>query len=247
MPPRWVRSVLVTMLVAPWLVCGASRGEAAETVLPEPSFYGIKTFGNNYLQFADDLRKVGIRWIVVDGWWNEKEADEVTLAAARGGVHLLAQLWMPRDTFDGGVDEGLKKYRQFVQASVKRYGPGGTLWKEHPEVTPLPIRYWSDWEEGDIGQLRPPEGVSRVELQAKILQVASEEFRKLDPGAKIIAFNTAMGTAICQPSIDNYMPDRKYYAAEIKDGKVKFTLVVYHMASTVKVCEAALKSMTFRS
>ena len=92
------------------------------------------------------------------------------------------------------VEEAVKVYREKVRAAVERYGPGGSLWKEHQGVRPLPIRYWQIWNEPNIEFLNPGQsGLLRTQVYAKLLKAASEEIRKADPGARNIAFNTAGG------------------------------------------------------
>ena len=82
--------------------------------------------------------------------------DAVVLAAARHGVRVLPIVqgtppWAavrpgdaaspPRD----GADLG-----RFLQALVARYGKGGSLWAEHPDLTARPIRDWQIWNEPNI-------------------------------------------------------------------------------------------------
>jgi hypothetical protein len=53
--------------------------------------------------------------------------------------------------------------------------------------------------------------MTRIQLYAEILKAASEEIRKLDPEAKIIAFNTAGGVSTGLPSPDGYAAQVQYY------------------------------------
>ncbi len=183
--------VLGSMVVAaPW-----AEADAAES-LPVPQLYGLYSWAANYVRYADDIQKTGIRWVRAGGWEDNKEAEEAALTAARNGVYLTPTLYMKELSHDRTmpVEEAVSTFRENVRASVLRYGPGGTLWKEHPDVKPLPIRYWQIWNEPNIEFLNPGEtGLLRTELYAKLLKAATEEIRKADPGAKIIAFNTAGG------------------------------------------------------
>ncbi len=54
---------------------------------------------------------------------------------------------------------------------VKRYGPGGTFWRKHPQLTPRPVRVWEIWNEQnarhffaprDGKTFRPPRGRRRT-------------------------------------------------------------------------------------
>jgi len=161
-----------------------------------PSVYGLYTWAGDYVRYADDVQKVGIRWIRCGGWTGE-DADRAALAAAKNGVHIAPTLGMRELSHDATmpVDEAVAMFREQVRANVRRYGPGGTLWKENPTVQPLPIRYWEIWNEPNIEFLNPGDsGLSRSEFYAKLLVAASDEIRKADPSAWIIAFNTAGGT-----------------------------------------------------
>ena len=167
------------------------------SALPEPQLYGLYCSSESYMKYADDVRKVGIRWLRVGGL-SGKTGDEAALLAARTGVHLVPGLGLgvlshAKDKVPP-LDEILTQWREVVRGAVQRYGPGGNLWKENQDAPALPIRYWEIWNEPNIGFLSPPEGINRAELYAKLLTIATEEIRRLDPGAKIVAFNTAGGT-----------------------------------------------------
>lgn len=119
--------------------------------------------------------------------------DPLVLAAARAGVRVLPVVlsvppWARRTPgiqFSGPTaGAGRDFYVAYLRALIRRYGPGGSLWLEHPELIERPIRRWQVWNE--------PEGLRfwheppRIEQYVKLLRVASPAIRKLDPGAKVI-------------------------------------------------------------
>jgi hypothetical protein len=134
-------------------------------------------------------------------WWSQGQPngagavdysayDAVVLAAARHGVGVLPIVqgtpqWAavrpgdaaspPRD----GADLG-----RFLQALVTRYGKGGTLWAEHPELTARPIRDWQVWNEPsiDIYWSTQPFAKSFV----KMLRGARAGLRAADPNARLV-------------------------------------------------------------
>ena len=173
----------------------AIPAEAAVEPLPEPQLYGLYSWAGNYVRFADDVKKTGIRWLRTGGW-NRENGDKAALTAARNATYLTPSLGL-RELSHGRtmpIDEAVMRYRQVARDAVRRYGPNGSLWKENPDVRPLPIRYWQIWNEPNIEFLNPGEsGLLRTELYARLLKAGSEEIRKLDPGAHVIAFNTAGG------------------------------------------------------
>jgi hypothetical protein len=71
----------------------------------------------------------------------------------------------------------------FLRATVHRYGPGGSFWREYPELPYLPIRNWEVWNEENIvtfnGRPDPVGFASLIRISGRILHHA-------DPGAKVI-------------------------------------------------------------
>lgn len=80
--------------------------------------------------------------------------DGLVLAAASRGVRFLPVVhatptWAARYPKKGSASPPRRTsdFTAFLRALVNRYGPGGTLWSEHPEVRALPIRAWQIWNE----------------------------------------------------------------------------------------------------
>ena len=184
----------VLFLAACLLLAPSVHAEDAPAA--RPPLYGLYCWAGGYLQYADDIHKVGLRSLRVGGWHDKDTADKAALLAAANGVALqpilgLGELSHARTL---PLDQAVEKYRSLTRDAVARYGPGGSLWKENPNVKPLPIRTWQIWNEPNIEFLNPDgAALLRTEFYAKLLTAASEEIRKLDPAATIIAFNTAGG------------------------------------------------------
>ena len=179
--------------------------------LPEPQLYGLYAPGNELKKYADDLDRLGVKWFRVGGM-----NDQTALLGAEKGYNLIPVISLRKISLNNTVPvdqipQVMEEWRKHVQDQVKRYGPDGTLWKENPQIKALPVRYWQIWNEPNIEFLNPPQGMSRVQLYAEILKAASEEIRKLDPKAKIIAFNPAGGSMTGKPSPDVYVPQFQYY------------------------------------
>jgi len=202
------RILLVIAMAVPVLAANMAHADD----LPRPSVYGLYAWCSGYVQYAEDIQRTGIRWVRVGGWL-DRQTDEAALLAAANGVHLTPTLFLRDLSHDRTmpIDEALVQWRQHVRRSVERYGPGGTLWKEHPDAPALPIRYWEIWNEPNIEFLTPPEGMTRAELYARLLKAASEEIRALDPGAQIVAFNVAGGTPKSSPPVDGIWQRLKYF------------------------------------
>jgi hypothetical protein len=195
MRPCVLSAVLTTAALA-LLAPAAARARDTTAAAEAPQLYAFYCWSDGYLKFAADAHKVGVHWFRVGHWMGEAEDDRAALAAAKAGDHLVPVLGLGNDAKNDNpppVDEVVARYRKLCHDMVARYGPRGKFWAEHQDSPALPIRYWEIWNEPNIDFLQPPEGVLRTEMYAKLLQAASEEIRKLDPGATIIAFNTAGG------------------------------------------------------
>jgi hypothetical protein len=116
--------------------------------------------------------------------------DAVVLAAARRDLGVLPVVqgtpgWAalhpgdaaspPRDPAD---------FARFLTALVTRYGPSGSFWTEHPEVTRRPIRDWQIWNEPNLTRYWnvAPWAPSYVSL----LKASRGALRAADPGARTI-------------------------------------------------------------
>lgn len=75
-------------------------------------------------------------------------------------------------------------YAQFAAAAVRRYGPDGSFWEEHPDLPYLPIRVWQIWNEQNSPFFFRPR--ADPYMYAALLERASAEIRKVDPGAGIV-------------------------------------------------------------
>jgi hypothetical protein len=120
--------------------------------------------------------------------WSEIDR-QMTEAATRHiavlPIVLVAPAWdarHPGNFASPPSDPG--PYADFAGALVRRYGPGGSFWIEHPELTAQPLRYWQIWNEPS---LRPfwsdqPFADDYVEL----LRQARAAIKAADPSARVV-------------------------------------------------------------
>ena len=116
--------------------------------------------------------------------------DRVVLEAASRGLDILPVIqgtpaWAaatpgnaaspPRDAADLG---------RFVRALAVRYGPGGTLWRDRPELRSQAIRYWQVWNEPSLTShwSRQPFARSYV----RVLRSARRALRSVDDRARVV-------------------------------------------------------------
>lgn len=146
-----------------------------------------------------------INWAVVQptakGGYDWSSVDPAVTAASRKGLKFLPFLygtprWIARKPTTLPVDSGRarKAWLTFVDAAVKRYGPGGEFWNQHapsqaavnyvPAVPiPQPVRTWQVWNEANFFYFAYPVSPSRY---AKLLKLTYTQIKADDPLAKVI-------------------------------------------------------------
>jgi hypothetical protein len=125
--------------------------------------------------------------------------DAPVLAAAREGLGVLPVVfstppWARLEADDdASPPRDPQDYARFLGALVGRYGPRGTLWSEHPELRPRPIRDWQVWNEPNLLGYwsRQPFAKDYVRL----LKIARKALRTADPGARAILAGLPNGWA----------------------------------------------------
>lgn len=146
-----------------------------------------------------------INWATVQptakGGYDWSSVDPAVTAASRKGLKFLPFLygtprWIANKPTTLPVDSGRasKAWLAFVDAAVKRYGPGGEFWNQHapsqatvnyvPAVPiPQPVRTWQVWNEANFFYFAYPVSPSRY---AKLLKLTYTEIKADDPLAKVI-------------------------------------------------------------
>jgi hypothetical protein len=116
--------------------------------------------------------------------------DGYVREAAAHGIALLPVLHNPPPFYRRSTERmwcpppRLSAMADYARAAVRRYGPGGSLWREQPGAPSLPIRSWQIWNEPSIGVYwcnRP-----NAREYASMLRVVGKAIKSEDPGAEII-------------------------------------------------------------
>ena len=147
--------------------------------------------------------RVLLPWNVVDPTpapddFDFSSIDPVIASAARSGVEPLLFIFgipqwaMALDGCEdgcGGVpapssEETITAWGDLAAAASERYGPGGELWREYPELPENPVRKWQIWNEQNSGAFFAPE--PDIELFARMLTAAESEISRRDRGATVI-------------------------------------------------------------
>ncbi|MFW6154285.1 MAG: hypothetical protein ACOC95_03620 [Planctomycetota bacterium] len=185
----------VVLTVAPGLAGAAPeakvepltiRNADGERVVP---FYGLYCWASDYAspRYHDLVLATGFR-LISSHLGPEQEPG--MLLAARDGVEVAGYFSPNRWARTGDV-EG---YREAVRKAVRRWGPGGSLWKENPDVPARPVRYWIiDGEPGT--EVRPEGDLMPDEAWTPFLKVAHEELNAWSDECRVIA----MGPIGCVP------------------------------------------------
>jgi hypothetical protein len=83
-------------------------------------------------------------------------------------------VYVPRDPAD---------YARFMDTLVRRYGPTGTFWTEHPDVHYFPIRAWQIWNEVSNSHYWDR---SWARTYPPVLSAAYDAIKAVDPQARVV-------------------------------------------------------------
>jgi hypothetical protein len=75
-----------------------------------------------------------------------------------------------------------RAWASFLRAAVRRYGTGGSFWRENPDLPYLPVREWEIWNEPNI----VPYGRVNPKTFAPMLRIGGRIIHSADPGSKAI-------------------------------------------------------------
>jgi hypothetical protein len=206
---RLAAPLLVACLVIGLVAC-AGNGSAKPLPAAPKGFFGIAP---QSILTDTDVRymKAGgieaIRWPLpwdsvqptAKGGYNWEAFDQVVTVAARRGLQVLPFVyatpkWIARKYTTMPIDSARARtaWTAFLEAAVKRYGPGGEFWNERaPGVVqyepaiprPVPIRTWQLWNEANFFYFAYPATPQRF---VRLLKLSSPVIKRVDPTAKVV-------------------------------------------------------------
>jgi len=146
--------------------------------------------------------------------------DRLVLAAARNGISVLPLLFDAPPFYSSRPAVGAARatypprdpstMASFATEAVKRFGPGGALWRENPGAPARPIRAWQVWNEPSLKAYwggRPNAGA-----YVKLLKAVNDAIKRVDAGAEVV-------TAGMPPSVlPGSVPIGKYIDQMYKAG-----------------------------
>jgi hypothetical protein len=118
------------------------------------------------------------------------ETDRQVTAAAKKRIAVLPVILVapnwdarhPGNFASPPADPG--PYADFMAALVRRYGPGGMFWTEHPELAAQPIRYWQIWNEPNLKPFWSDQPF--VADYVELLRASRVAIKDVDPNARIV-------------------------------------------------------------
>jgi polysaccharide biosynthesis protein PslG len=198
--------LLLTALLVP--------ASAAEAKVPQ-GWLGV-SFGPDYISKHSNLtaefkrmRKAGVGSARFAVYWSQLQSqgpqapdfrslDRIVAASAKARLPLLpvvlaAPRWATDDTNRAMyVPRDPADYAAFMTALVKRYGPGGTFFAEHPQVRSFPIRAWQIWNEVSNPYYWDHNYAAEY---PRLLSAAFDAIKTVDPRARVIASGLNSGGA----------------------------------------------------
>ncbi|MEA2302765.1 MAG: polysaccharide biosynthesis protein PslG [Solirubrobacteraceae bacterium] len=146
-----------------------------------------------YATPADVPESDQARFIVRDGVPIDLFAyDVLVLAAAKAHIRVLpvvqrSPTWAAADPNAAASSPPRRAadFTAFLKVLVERYGPDGSVWAEHPEVPPLPIRSWQIWNEPDITKYWAVKDWAPAYVH--LLSASDRALKQADPRSKTVA------------------------------------------------------------
>jgi len=118
------------------------------------------------------------------------QLDRIVAPAAARGLSVLPVVeytpaWDSRQPVTpASAPRSPAPYAAFLGALARRYGPHGTFWAAHPDISPVPVRMWQIWNEPNFLSYwsERPFAPSYVRL----LSAAHAALKSADPGAQLV-------------------------------------------------------------
>ncbi len=191
---------LVTIVAV--LALPALPASAAAAGLPS-GFVGISPQSAANQPDYELMAESGIRSVRLPLFWFGVEAyspllvppnwsgfDASVELAAESGMRIFPFVWgtpgwVARQPQIEPTRSGLaqRAWDSFLREAVRRYGAGGTFWRENPDLPYLPIRQWEIWNEENIVSFSSN---SNPERFARLLRSSGRTIHSVDRGAKVI-------------------------------------------------------------
>jgi polysaccharide biosynthesis protein PslG len=199
-----VRAVLLALVVALVLPAGADAarrqvphgwlGVVVDGPMTDPAFAQAAPEWDRLAGSGAESVRAAVDWSHVQPTaptdLDFTVTDAVFLAAAQRGVGVLPVIqgtpgWAARNPGDpASPPRNNEDFARFLTALVTRYGPNGSLWAAHPEVSRQPVRSWQIWNEPNL--TRYWNVAPWAPAYVALLKRAHEALKAADPGSQTV-------------------------------------------------------------
>ena len=205
--------LLATIVLAGALLqaCGDRSPPAPRTPAQAPAdFVGVVSedlFASSGAERRRKLgrqRRAGVRLIRQTFHWNQIETrpgrfdfriyDDYMADLARQRMHVLPILFSPPEFRSSAPRTGRRRgtyppqdataMAKFAAVLARRYGPGGSFWRERPQMPHVAIGSWQIWNEPNLPVYwaSGPDPAAYIEL----LRTVGQAIKRVDPHAEIV-------------------------------------------------------------
>jgi polysaccharide biosynthesis protein PslG len=205
--------LLATIVLAGALLqaCGDGSEPTPRTPARAPSdFVGVvsedlfASSGAERRRKLERQREAGVRLIRQTFHWNQIETrpgrfdfqiyDDYMADVARQRMHVLPILFSPPEFRSSAPRTGRRRgtyppldaaaMAKFAVVLARRYGPGGSFWRERPHLPQVAIGSWQIWNEPNL----PVYWASGPDPAAytQLLRTVGQAIKRVDPDAEIV-------------------------------------------------------------
>jgi hypothetical protein len=168
-------------------------GVVADGPLNDPAYAAGQGEWDRMASSGVEAVRTAFYWRSIEpsaGVYDFSVQDALVLSAAKRGLAVLPVVqgtpdWAAKTPGDpASPPRDNADFARLMQALVTRYGPKGSLWVEHPEVSKQPIRAWQIWNEPNLTRYWnvAPWAPSYVAL----LKAGHRALKAADPGAQTV-------------------------------------------------------------
>jgi GH35 family endo-1,4-beta-xylanase len=174
-------------------------GLVASEVLPQEAAEQAATLKAQHDVGVGVLRQT-FRWDEIEPRkddWAFGMHDQLVEAAAKQGIEILPIIFGVRPGEEAKPKKNAKvtatttmpprdadTFAAYATVLVKRYGRGGSFWKERPTVPAMPMTAWQIWNEPNLKAYWG--GRANEKEYTEMLQKTSAAIRAVDPEAEIV-------------------------------------------------------------
>jgi polysaccharide biosynthesis protein PslG len=202
----------VVLAAALLQACGDGSEPTPQTPTQAPAdFVGVVSedlFASSRAQRRRKLerqRRAGIRLLRQTFHWNQIETrpgrfdfriyDDYMADVARRRMHVLPILFNPPEFRSSAPRTGRRRgtypprnsaaMAKFAAVVARRYGPGGSFWRERPHLPRVAIGSWQIWNEPNL----PVYWASGPDPAAytRLLRTVGQAIKRVDPHAEIVS------------------------------------------------------------